>query len=274
MTITARPMAAARTRPRQPPVAQNHAANGTRNGITWGLVIRATARSAAASPFRPWTAQMTAASAEQHVDRLVLAPPGADVDDGRVQRDRGGPDDGPARPVAERECHEQRQPDVRDRGRGLHQRPDRRVRGVGHGLERRLDRGQEPPDVGHHRREREVLVVRVREAVDGDPVDPQDELVEVAAQALGREQDRADDDADRDGGDEPDDERRRPPNAGLLARHDGLGRHRIRRGRTPSTVRRSPPPRPARRSSDRRSGPRWPSPSCRRRGARAGSRRC
>ena len=35
----------------------------------------------------------------------------------------------------------------------------------------------------------EVLVVGVRQAVDRDAVDPQDELVEVAAQALGRQQD-------------------------------------------------------------------------------------
>ena len=62
--MTARPMSPARTRPRHPPVAQNHAANGNRNGRTCGLVISATASSAAAAPFRPCTAHRTAASAE------------------------------------------------------------------------------------------------------------------------------------------------------------------------------------------------------------------
>ena len=122
---------AARASPRHPPVAQNHAANGTRNGSTWGLVISATARSAAASPFRPVHGADDRGQRGQHVDRLVLAPPGADVEDGRVQDDRRGPDDRPARPVAERVRDQQRQPDVGDRRRGLHQRPDRRVRRVG-----------------------------------------------------------------------------------------------------------------------------------------------
>ena len=69
------------------------------------------------------------------------------------------------RPVARRHTTRSAR---RARGRpalagSLHQRPDRRVRGGRHGLERRLERRQHAPDVGHDRREGQVLVVGVAE---------------------------------------------------------------------------------------------------------------
>ena len=63
-----------------------------------------------------------------------------------------------------------------------------------------LHRGQQPPQVDHDRREREVLVVGVPERRRREPVDPQDELVEIAAQALRREEDGT----EHDGQEQPD----------------------------------------------------------------------
>ena len=77
---------------RHPPCAQNQAANGRRNGRACGLVISATRQGRRGQPVAAvQTAKTRAASADQQVDALVLAPPGADVDDGRVEQDdRGG----------------------------------------------------------------------------------------------------------------------------------------------------------------------------------------
>ena len=73
------------------------------------------------------------------------------------------------------------------------------IRRVRDRLERWLERGEQAPDVGHDRREREVLVVGAPEAVDRDPVDPEDELVEVAASpSVGSRTDPDDDAGDDD----------------------------------------------------------------------------
>ncbi|MGP1673675.1 MAG: hypothetical protein ACTS8Z_00495 [Candidatus Limnocylindrales bacterium] len=84
--------------------------------------------------------------------------------------------------------------EVGDRGRGLHQRPDRRVRGVGDGGERGLDRREHAPHVRHDRAERHRPrvgpAVQRRQAVGRYVMDPADELVEVPAQSLcGQERD-------------------------------------------------------------------------------------
>ena len=105
----------------------------------------------------------------------------------------------PSRSVAKRVQHEKRQPEIRQRGRYLHEGTDPGVRGIGDGLERRFDRRQRAPEVGHHRRKRQVQVVGVRQAPDRDPVHPQHELVQVAAQALCRKKDEADDDGCHEG---------------------------------------------------------------------------
>ena len=62
-TMTASPIAAVRAISRHPPWVQNQAANGSRNGRACGLVITASARAAAASPLRPFSAKTSAASA-------------------------------------------------------------------------------------------------------------------------------------------------------------------------------------------------------------------
>ena len=62
--MTAAPMPRPATSPRQPPVAQNQAANGTSSGSACGLVMSATAMAAAAQPLRPLIARTAAASAD------------------------------------------------------------------------------------------------------------------------------------------------------------------------------------------------------------------
>ncbi len=207
---------------------------------------------------------------EQQVDALVLAPPGRDVEDGRDQQDRDGGRHAPDDAVAQGVQREQRQPDVRQRGGQLHQCPDARVGCVGDGLEGRLDGRQHAPDVGHHRRERQVLVVGVAETTDGNAVDPQDELVEVAAEALGREErdpdDHAGDQRDRERDDQDGEWSVRP------APRRRIDRHRVRRDPTPNTARRTRPRHPARPWPGRRLGPHRPSGACRRTGAPSGSR--
>ena len=55
----------------------------------------------------------------------------------------------------------------------------------------------EPPDVGHHGPEREVLVVGVRESVRGDVAGPLREDIQIPLQACRRQQDGTDDDRRR-----------------------------------------------------------------------------
>ena len=206
---------------------------------------------------------------KEQVDRFVLAPPRADIDDRWMQQDGGAADGRPAGSSPQGVDDEPGQAEVRQRGRQLHQGSDARVGGICDRLEGRLDGRQDAPDPGHHGTEAEVHVVGVRQPVDGDAVDPQDKLVQVRAEPLGRQQDDADDDAE----DERDDEdgslstrpahrcRRRP------------GGHGVRRGRRPSSVRRRRPRRPVPRSRDRGRGPPRPSPCRCRTGAPVGFRR-
>ena len=202
----------------------------------------------------------------QQVDALVLAPPGADVDDGRMEQDDRGGHHGPERRRAERVDHQARDPQVGERRRHLHQRADPRIRAVGRGPERRFEERQHAPDVGHDRSERQVLLVGVAEAVEGDVIDPDHELVDVALQALAGEERDADRDAGQEDRDEGDDVAARPAfGRGALAQ-------RLRRGPTPSTARPTRRRHRRRRSSGRRRGPHRPSRACCRTAARAGSR--
>ena len=90
---------------------------------------------------------------------------------------------------------------------------------------------------------RQILVVGVAEPIDRDGVDPQHELVEVAGEPVGRQQDEP----DRDPGEE--DDRARATTYGRDQRSLVGGRtQRVRRGRTPSTARRTRRPRRPRRS--------------------------
>ena len=172
----------------------------------------------------------------------------------------------PERPRAERVDHQRREPQVGQRGRDLHQRAKPRVRAVRRGSERRLDGGQDAPDVGHDRSERDVLVVCIAETVGGDAVDPDDELVDVALQARAWQEGDADGDARQEDRDEGDDVAARP------AFGRGRRTQRLRRGQTTSTVRPTRRCRRRRRSPGRTCGPRRPSRACCRTTARAGSR--
>ena len=96
----------------------------------------------------------------------------------------------------------------------LHQRPDRRVGGVRHGLEGRLDRGQDAPDVGHDRREREVLVVGVAAGRStAMPWTHRTNWSRSPRRPSRRQEDEPDDDADGERS-PPSAERRRPPTSG------------------------------------------------------------
>ena len=229
-----------------------------RNGSACGLVISATARSAAAaSTFRPSTATDDRRQRGQHVDRLVLAPPGADVDDRRVEQDDGGRDDRPARPVARSAyaTSAARPRSASEAGVFISARIAGSAASVDR-LEGRLDRRQDAPDVGHDRRERQVLVVGVAEAVDRDAVDPAGRTGRGrrAAPASAAAATRID-----DAGDERRRAERGDVSVGGPALGRGVRRSRLRRGRSPSTARRSRRPRRARPSSVRTPGRRRPS---------------
>ncbi len=166
---------------------------------------------------------------EHDVDRLVLAPPGAHVDHRRVEEDPETRHDRPPRPAPQLPRHEPAQDDVGEARRQLHDRPDRGIGRVRHRPKGRLDGREEPPEVDHDRREREVLVVGVPERPRREAVDPEDELVEVAAQAIGREKHRP----DRAGQQQSDREDQGISAATILGRDPPIsGRgHRVQAGR-------------------------------------------
>ena len=139
------------------------------------------------------------AQARQQEDRLVLAPPGADIDHCGMEKDGGRAHDGPAGPVPEREDDDRGQSEIGEGRRQLHQRPDARIRRVGHRCKGRLDRRQHRPDVGHDRSEGDRSeggpAVQRRQPVVGDVMHPPHELIDVSTQAVGREEDQPDQDS-------------------------------------------------------------------------------
>ena len=220
-------------------------------------------------------------------DRLVLPPPRADVEHGRMEEDGRHRHHGPARSITQRVGRQPREPEVGDRGRGLHQHPDPRVARIDRRGERRLDRREQAPDVGHDRPERDRPGVRAavqgRHALRRDVMDPPDELIEVAAEAGTGQQRQADGSADDDHGTdrEPVDARPalagrggggRAGRAGRAGRHRVRGRERLRRGSSASSAR--PGHRCCRRcrATSRTPERHRPWRARRRRAARAGSR--
>ena len=139
-TTTPRPIRPVRTSSRQPPVAQNHAANGRMNGSACGLVIRRHRHQGGGRPVVAVDREDDGPQGRQQVDRLVLAPPGGDIEDGRVEEHRDPADDRPGRACAQGVDHERGEAQVGQGRRCLHQGPDGRIGGIGDGLEGRLDR--------------------------------------------------------------------------------------------------------------------------------------
>ena len=191
-----------------PWVARNQAPNGTRNGSACGLVIRLTASSAAVTSGRPRTRREQRQDRAQHVDRLVLAPPRRHVPRGRPEqhgaaassasfgRSRNHQITAAAMPrsasvagtfISERIPGSDESVTVRNAG----------------------SRAARPPQIhAMTGGEAEVLVVGAVPAVDRDPVDPEDELVDVADEPAALEhRDRRIDDA----GDEQDGDREQQP---------------------------------------------------------------
>ena len=120
--------------------------------------------------------------AAEDVDRIVLAPPGADVDDGRVEEDREPTHHGPTRRRAQMPRDQRSKCQVGDARRCFHDLADRRVRGRRHGPERRVYGREQAPDVDHHRREGQVLVIGPVERRGRKAVDPENELVEITGE--------------------------------------------------------------------------------------------
>ena len=119
---------------------------------------------------------------EEHVDRLVLAPPRADVDDRGVVEDREAAEDRPARRRPEVPRDEPSEEEVEDARRELHDGSHDGVGRCGHRLEVGELGGQPAPDVDHHRREGDVHVVGMAERLRREAVDPEHELVEIAGE--------------------------------------------------------------------------------------------
>ena len=115
-----------------------------------------------------------------------------------MQQDRGAGHDGPGRPLSKGVDDQCGEAQVGQGRREFHQGSDGWVGGVRHGLERRLDRRQNAPDVDHDRPEGDVHPVGIRQPVDRDAVDPQDELVQVRPEAFRGQQDEPDGDPDEE----------------------------------------------------------------------------
>ena len=124
-----------------------------------------------------------------------------------MEQDRDRPDACPHGLLAEDPRHAGSEPEVSEHRRQLEEHPEPRVRCVRCRPKGRFKRAQQPPDVGHDRPEREVLVVRVREPVGGDMGHPAGELVAVVAKPFGGQQEHADDDRDEDAENHPDHQR-------------------------------------------------------------------
>ena len=252
-----RPRRGPRRRRSRSPRTTPRTARGTGWPAAW--CISDTAMSTAASPFRPRVAAIAAPSAGQHEDRLVLAPPAptrtARPGTSRTAARARGPPSAVDR--AGRTTTSAASPrSASDAGTFISARIAGSD-GVGDGREGRLDRGQDRPDVGHHRPERDRprvgVAVERRQAVRSRCGGPSRRTGRCRrGRPVVGSRTSADDDPD-------DEDRDRGPRQS--ARRQARARGDSDAAGHPVALGRRRRPRRARPSSGRTPGPRWPSPS-------------
>ena len=218
----------------------------------------------------PPTAQSDGRQPPEHVDRFVLSPPGADVDDRRVEQDRRRHPRPPS--AADRGARTRRAPRARRRRASPAIFISTRIAGSEASVAVRKAgsiAARTPQIMAMTGPKRQVLVIGVPSPLTAMPWVHSDELVQVAGRPVGWQQERAGWRSPPAGPPRPRDDARGVDSAvragaGAAIGSDAAG--------DPVALGRAVDPAELGRSPGRRRGRRWPSRGCRRTAARSGSR--